>query len=229
MSWLMSMLPRVDQMNLLAGTFRLLGLTLTMLCSSMAQTSNYYPMLTIPEQKMIADGEVVLRELDSVLPGGQLIETVGVIRSTEKVLIDLLTDYSSYPEFMTAVAAVEVVESIGDSSILNYHLQPILGYTKQYRLSIAPSRLGEKVWKLEWFLVSWPGLSASQTIQDTRGYWLIIAEAPQQMLVQYSVDSDPGPIPFGLGGLVEIVAKRKVKKVFEETRQRAEQLTEGKP
>lgn len=196
---------------------------------SMAQTDNIYPTLTALEQQAIADGDVVLRELTSALPEGQLIETVGIIRSTQEALIDLLTDYHSYPEFMTDVAAVEVVEAVGDSSILNYYLKPILGYAKQYRLRIAPTRLSEKVWKLEWSLVSWPGLSPSQTIQDTRGYWLIIAEAPQQMLVQYSVDSDPGPIPFGLASLVEVLAKSKVKAVFEETRQRAEQLAAGKP
>ncbi len=195
-----------------------------MLCSSFAQSSNYAPMLNADEKKSLDAGDIVMRELESTHGRGQTIETIGLINAAGDSLVHLLTNYEAYPEFMSAVDKIEVVGQTETESTLNYTLKPMLGLTKKYRIKIAPVKLEEQVWKIEWFLVEWPGLSPMETIGDTQGYWLIIEQSKHSSLVQYYVYSDNGPVPFGLGSLVDVLGKSSLKDVFNETRAQAEKM-----
>lgn len=205
-----------------------IGLVLIVLMSCLtiilAQGADYQPSLNSQEQARLEAGEIILRELNVSYPQGQTVEVIGLIKASGKGLVQLLTDYEAYPEFMSAVDRIEVVDQTGEESILNYILNPILGFTKKYRIKIAPIKLDEGVWKIEWQMIPWPGLSPMETIGDTQGYWLVIEETANQSLVQYYVYSNPGPVPFGLGGMVDILGKRSIKTVFIETRTRAETL-----
>ncbi len=204
----------VHKLIILTGTLSVL----------MAQTSNYLPILTAPEKKIIESGKIVMRELETRHEKGQTIETIGLMQASGATLVGLLTDYKSYPEFMSAVDKIEIVHETRDEATLNYILRPMLGLTKKYRIKIAPTRLDEKVWKIEWHLVVWPGLAKMETIGDTQGYWLIIEQGENRSLIQYYVYSDPGPVPFGLGGLVNALGKDSIEEVFKETKAQAEKL-----
>ncbi|MBL7028276.1 MAG: hypothetical protein ISR88_07605 [Candidatus Marinimicrobia bacterium] len=194
---------------------------LIMTSSSYAQTSNYNPMLSAQEKQKIEAGDIIMRELDTKHDKGQTIETIGLIHAPGDSLVLLLTDYEAYPEFMSAVDDIQVVDTTGAESTINYILKPMLGLTKKYRIKIAPVELDEQVWRIEWFLVEWPGLTPMETIGDTKGYWLIIEQTENRSLVQYYVYSDPGPVPFGLGGLVDALGKGSIEDVFNETRAEA--------
>ena len=189
-----------------------------------AQSSNYKPTLTTLEKQSLAAGEIIMREVESEHDQGQTIETIGLINASGELLLHILTDYTAYPEFMSAVDQVEIIDQTGVEATLNYILSPVLGFTKKYRIKIAPLQLEEEVWKIEWHFMEWPGLKPRETIGDTQGYWLIIEQAPHRSLVQYYVYSDPGPVPFGLGGLVDILSRDSIKDVFTETRDRAEKM-----
>ena len=202
----------------------ILGLASTIL----AQSTAYLPMLDADEQQRIQAGKIVLREIKTTYEKGQTIETVGVMHAPAEIVVGLLTDYKAYPEFMSAVDKIEIIDETGDESTLNYILRPMLGLTKKYRIKIAPTRLEEQVWKIEWHLVVWPGLTAMETIGDTQGYWLIIEQGENRALVQYQVYSDPGPVPFGLGGLVDALGKDSIEEVFIETRAQAEKMAENR-
>ena len=197
---------------------------ISLLSNISAQHSNYNPMLNVKELKSIEAGEIVMREIDSKHEKGQNIETIGLINASGETLLNILTDYAAYPEFMSAVDRVEVVGQDGDESTINYILVPMLGLTKKYRINIAPAKLEEQVWKIEWHLVEWPGLTPIETIGDTQGYWLIIEQNQNRSLVQYYVYSDPGPVPFGLGGIVDALGRDSIEAVFEETRDHAEKM-----
>jgi len=203
----------------------LIPITLLMLTSSSyAQTSNYNPMLSVQEKQSIEAGEIVMRELVTKHDKGQTIETIGLIHAPGDSLVLLLTDYAAYPEFMSAVDEIEIVDKSGAESTINYILKPMLGLTKKYRIKIAPVKLDEQVWRIEWFLVEWPGLTPMETIGDTQGYWLIIEQTEKRSLVQYYVYSDPGLVPFGLGGLVDALGKGSIEDVFNETRAEAHKM-----
>ena len=208
------------KIKIMSVLFTLAGL----FCSSFAQTSNYAPMLNVKEKQSIEAGEIIMRELEAEQKRGQSIETIGLMPATGEILVQVLTDYATYPEFMSAVDTIEIVDAAGDTTTLNYILRPMLGLTKKYRIKIAPARLDEKVWKIEWRLVVWPGLTEMETIGDTQGYWLIIEESPTRSLIQYYVYTDPGYVPFGLGGIVDALGKSSIEEVFQETRAHAEKM-----
>jgi len=205
------------------ATLLLLVIT-SFLSTSLAQPSVYMPILSVVERAELENGGTILRELKPSSPQGQTVEVIGLIKAPGENLVQLLTDYEAYPEFMSAVNLIGVVDQTGETTTLNYILNPILGYTKKYRIKIAPVKLDQGVWKIEWQMIPWPGLSPQETIGDTRGYWLILEETARQSLVQYHVYSDPGPVPFGLGGMVDVLSKRSIKAVFLETRSQAETL-----
>lgn len=197
---------------------------LGMVSTIMAQSDQYLPMLNAGEQGRIQAGEIVLREVETKQEKGQTIEVIGLMPAPGELLVKILTDYEKYPEFMSAVNKIETMDMSGDTATINYILNPMLGLVKRYRINIGPTRLDEKVWKIEWQLVVWPELSEMETIGDTQGYWLIVEQSENRSLVHYYAYSDPGPVPFGFGGLVNALGRSNIEKVFEETRDRAEKL-----
>lgn len=210
-------------------SFVFIALAMLMITSAgYTQSSNFKPMLNPQEKQSIEAGEIVMRELVTNHQKGQTIETIGLMHASGEILVGLLTDYEAYPEFMSAVEKIEIVDQDGDQATLNYILTPMLGLTKKYRIKIAPVKLDEQVWKIEWHLVAWPGLTAMQSIGDTQGYWLIIEEGENRTLVQYYVYSDPGPVPFGLGGLVDVLGKNSIEEVFKETRAEAKRIMDNR-
>ena len=202
-------------------------LVLTGPVSTCFAQSSYNPMLNAQEQAKLAAGEIIMREIETEHDKGQAIETIGLIKASGDTLVHILTDYEAYPLFMSAVDQVEIVDQAGDETTLNYILSPMLGLVKKYRIKIAPTKLDEQVGKIEWYLVEWPGLTRLETIGDTQGYWLIIEQSQYSCLVQYYVYSDPSPVPFGLGGLVDALGRDSIEDVFNETRERAETMMDN--
>lgn len=193
--------------------------------STTAQSHMYYPTLSARESQEIQAGEIVMREVKSSYGDRLSMETIGTMPASGETIYQILTDYASYPEFMSAVDKIEIVGNDSVGTTLNYILESMLGVVKRYRIKISSNQLEEKVWKIEWYLVEWPGLSAMETIDDTRGQWLIIQQSEKQSLVQYYVYSDPGYVPFGLGKAVDALGKGSIEEVFQETRQRAASAT----
>lgn len=187
-----------------------------------SQTSIYQPLLSVQEKAQLEKGEIVLRDISAPGSTGQTVEVIGLMHSPAEQFMELLTDYESYPDYMSAVGSVSIVTQTADASTLNYVLNPILGFTKKYRIQIAPAILAEGVWKIQWQMVPWPGLKEMETIGDTQGHWLIIRQGENLCLVQYHVYSDPGPVPFGLGGIVDALGQDSIEKLFLETRDQAE-------
>jgi hypothetical protein len=64
-----------------------------------------------------------------------------------------------------------------------------------------------------------------ETIRDTSGYWRIEAQSENKSLTLYHLYTDPGPIPFGLGWIVDVLSKNSVPQVLLQTKDRTEELS----
>ena len=184
--------------------------------------SEFLPTLDSDERKIIESGEILVREARAPGPQGKAYELVGLINASGESVFRVLAAYESYPQFMSTVEKVEIYADLDTMVTLNYTLKPIFGLSKRYRINIQSAELKAGVWKLEWYLIPWPGLEPLETLEDTKGYWLIIEEEPGRSLLQYYAYSDPGPLPLGLRGVVNALSKNSLKDIFNETRGWAE-------
>ena len=199
------------------------SLAVVLLTSSLlAQNHMYSPTLSSGESQEIQSGELIMREVKTQYGDGLCMETIGIMEASGETIFQVLTDYPSYPEFMSTVDSVEILASKEGLVTMNYILKPILGVSKRYRLEMVSDSLDLNVWRVSWKQVEWAGLTELETIADTWGSWLIIQQSKSHCLVHYSVYSDPGGVPFGLGSIVDAIGKRSMEKAYRETRQRVE-------
>jgi hypothetical protein len=179
------------------------------------------------EKKLIDQGDIIVREIDAAQKG-KTFEAIGLIKTSKKNVMNVLKDYKKYHEFMPNVSRVEIVTLSGNEAVLNYTLTLPLGKIKKYRLKIVESVPGKQFSILEWHLQKWPELKTEETITDTTGYWRIEEKSEDISLVLYHVYTDPGPVPFGLGWIVDVLSKNSVPDVLLQTRNRAEKLSHHK-
>ena len=99
-----------------------------------------------------------------------------------------------------------------------------MGKIKKYRLEITASEPTTQSALIKWQLLPWPELKPQETIKDTTGFWRIEKKAQNKALVLYHVYTDPGPIPFGLGWIVDVLSKNSVPEAFLATKIRAEKI-----
>lgn len=178
-------------------------------------------VLSDHEETLLAQGEIIVREISSGQGNGKTMEAVGLIKAGVDQVYQVLTAYEDYGKFMPNVSDVAVVERNADSVVLNYTLTLPLGKIKKYRLRLESNKR-EKGATLQWRKVEWPGLRDSETIRDTSGYWLL-QDHPQReghVVVLYHVYTDPGRVPLGLGWIVDILSKKSVPEVVIKTRER---------
>ena len=181
------------------------------------------------EKKLVAKGEIIVREINAPGKRGRTFEAVGLVKASRKNVLKVLKDYKKYPEFMPNVTSIEIVEQRGNDAVLNYTLTLPLGNIKKYRLKISERAPGNQLSTIEWQLQKWPELKMEETITDTAGYWRIEEKSENDSLVLYHVYTDPGPIPFGLGWIVDVLSKDSVPEVLLQTKYRAEKLFQLNP
>ena len=181
------------------------------------------------EKKLVAKGEIIVREINAPGKRGRTFEAVGLVKASRNNVLKVLKDYKKYPEFMPNVTRIEIVEQRGNDAVLNYTLSLPLGHIKKYRLKISERAPGNQFSIIEWQLQKWPELKMEETITDTAGYWRIEEKSENVSLVLYHVYTDPGPIPFGLGWIVDVLSKNSVPEVLLQTKYRAEKLFQLNP
>lgn len=180
--------------------------------------------LNMEELQQVRSGDVVSRELPEERPG-LTFEVVGEMTGNLATLTQVLTDYEAYPEFMSTVEEVKILEAYPDSAILEFRLVLPMGLERKYRINNVFSQPAPNRWLLAWDHLSWPELKPSETLQDTEGFWLFHDLGNGRLLVVYRVYSDPGPIPYGLKWLVTPLSQKSVVQAFLDTRTRVEQLS----
>jgi hypothetical protein len=174
------------------------------------------------ERQIVQSNEVVVRELDPRGKTGRTFEAVGIINARRSIIQNILVDYEKYPEFMPNVSRIAIVQQDDSTTVLNYILSLPLGKIKKYRISMKESEPDGQTSFIQWRLQEWPGLKPEETIKDTDGFWRIEDLEQGRSLVLYHVYTDPGPVPFGLGWIIDILSKDSVPDVLLRTKNRAE-------
>ena len=202
----------------IAGFF--LFFIVTDICN--ADISNF--ILKPEEKKLIEQGEIIVREIPTTHQNGRTFKAIGLINAEVSHIYQTLQDFESYPEFMPNLEKIELLKHDADSAVLNYTLDLPLNKVKKYRLS-SNFRKDKNSALITWKLIPWPGLKESEKIKDTTGYWSMRNYPYKKgyVLAVYHVYTDPGPIPTGLGWIVDILTQHSVPRVVVNTRQRVEE------
>ncbi len=175
---------------------------------------------------MIEKNEIIVRELSDIKKQGKTLEAFGLIHADIERIYKVLTNFEDYPTFMPNLGKVEILKKSSNHAVLNYFIELPLGKTKKYRLDMRFNQNSNNTAELHWKMISWPGLKQSETIKDTTGNWHLRAYPDKQgsVLVVYHVYTDPGPIPYGLGWIIDILTEKSVPNVLINTRKRVYEI-----
>ena len=168
--------------------------------------------------RALSENNVSLQDITPSGTVGKVFFAATLMHAPVPQICSLLQDYSAYPRFMPNTAQVKVTP-VGDLTLLDVTLHLPLGKVKKYRLQMTPEVTPQSC-KLAWKLLPSDGLKPEETIADTRGYW-DIAPHPEhsgQSVVKYFVYTDPGPVPLGLGWIVDSMSKDSIPKMLDALR-----------
>jgi hypothetical protein len=169
----------------------------------------------------LTEGKVTLAETTSTGMAGKSFAAGTLIAAPVQELCTLLQDYERYPAFMPNTQSTRISQKGTGFSVIDVTLALPMGKIKKYRLRMEP-RSSAQSCRLAWKLVPWPGLAQEETIVDTTGYWeLTPSSASGKTAVKYVVHTDAGPIPFGLGWIVDSLSKDSIPQTLEALRKRA--------
>ncbi len=144
-----------------------------------------------------------------------------IIAAPVEKLCALIQDYPDYPSFMPNTASAKVAMSKPGQAIIDVTLTLPMGKIKKYRLRMEPIVTADAC-KVSWSQLPWKGLKPEETIADTSGYWEFTpAPAAGKSIVKYVVSTDPGPVPFGLGWIVDSLSKDSIPLTLEGLRKKA--------
>ncbi len=177
--------------------------------------------LTSSEKDLLAQGKIIVRDLSTDQKAGKTVEAIGLIKADIDDVYQVLLNFEDYDEFMPNLAEVEIFKKDSNNAILNYTNELPLNKVKKYRLDMSFQKNKDEA-MLKWVMIEWPGLRKSETINNTTGYWLLknYPDKQNHIIALYHVYSDPGPVPFGLGWIVDILTYNSVPEIVINTRAR---------
>lgn len=136
-------------------------------------------------------------------------------------LCAIIQNYKEYPGFMPNTESVRIAETGAAHAVIEVTLKLPMGKIKKYKLRMEPKSSPDTC-TVAWKLVPWPGLKTEETIADTTGQWQLAPLAGSgKTVVKYVVYTDPGPIPFGLGWIVDSLSKDSIPQTLDALRKRA--------
>jgi hypothetical protein len=137
-------------------------------------------------------------------------------------LCPIIENYADYPSFMPNTDKTVIVQATDAATVVDMTLKLPLGKIKKYRLRME-AKNGAQACHLSWKMVPRPELTPEETIADTSGYWDLapLASNKNKTVVKYFVYSDPGPVPMGLGWIVDSLGKDSLPKTLEALRNKA--------
>ena len=169
----------------------------------------------------VSASSVTLQDISKPGSAGKSFLAATIIQAPVARLCSLIQQYEKYPGFMPNTDKTVVSERGPGHAVIDVTLKLPMGKVKKYRLRMEP-KIGADECRVAWKLLPWPGLTQEETIADTTGYWqLTPAGTAGGTLVKYVVYTDPGPVPFGLGWIVDSLSKDSIPQTLEALRKRA--------
>lgn len=170
--------------------------------------------------KTLADKEVRVVDVSKSGSPGRSFVAATVINAPLQDVCAVLQQYESYPAFMPNTQSTVVSQALATHSVIDVTLKLPMGKIKKYRLRMEP-KVSATSCVLAWKQLPWPGVKQEEAIADTSGQWQLTPLAGGKTGVRYSVYTDPGPIPFGLGWIVDSLSKDSIPQTMEAVRKRA--------
>jgi hypothetical protein len=171
----------------------------------------------------LSDTSVTMVDLSKSASPGKTFAAGTIINAPMQDVCALLQNYSAYPGFMPNTESAKVSQSGAGHTLVDITLKLPMGKIKKYRLRMEP-KVSADACVLAWKLVPWPGLKQEETIVDTTGQWqLTPGVSAGKTVVRYTVYTDPGPIPFGLGWIVDSLSKDSIPQTLDAVRKRVTQ------
>lgn len=163
----------------------------------------------------LSDSQVTMQDVSKADSPGKSFVAATLINAPLQKICAVLMDFPGYTDFMPNLDKIKVSQAAGDFSLVDMTLKLPLGKIKKYRLKMEPKAAAQSC-RLSWKLVPWEGLKQEETITDTTGYWQLAPSSSnqQQTVVKYFVYTDPGPIPMGLGWIVDSLSKDSIPKTL---------------
>jgi hypothetical protein len=170
----------------------------------------------------LSDTRVDIADVSKPGAPGKAYLAQSVIAAPVPKLCGILVDYAAYPGFMPNIDQARVVQTTERFALVDMRLKLPMGKIKQYRLRMEPTST-PAFCHLAWKLVPQPALAQEDTIADTSGYWDLqpLTTDRSKSVVTYYVYSDPGPVPLGLGWIVDSLGKDSLPKTLEALRARS--------
>jgi hypothetical protein len=169
----------------------------------------------------LSDSKVTLVDVSQAGRPGKSFAAGTIIHAPLPKVCALLQDYVAYPAFMPNTTSTVVSERGAQHALIDVTLGLPMGKVKKYRLRMEP-KVSATECLLSWKQVPWPGLKHEETIVDTTGHWqLTPGKTADSTVVRYAVHTDPGPIPFGLGWIVDSLSKDSIPQTLDAVRKRA--------
>ncbi len=200
--------------------FKVLVLIFVFVC-----LSGFYDTLKNYQQKELLEGSIILKNVstdDNNTKG--TFEAVGIFYGTVEQVVGVLTDYEKYNEFMTNVSKTVILNKDSNDNVkhVEYELKLPLGKIKRYRLELKLEQNTQDYAKISWRKLDWPELKRSETIDDTVGFWELKNHPIEKnhVIALYHVYTAPGPIPFGLKWIVDILTRKSLPNILKNTRKR---------
>ncbi|HEY8025507.1 MAG TPA: hypothetical protein VIF60_13130 [Burkholderiaceae bacterium] len=172
----------------------------------------------------LAENRVNITDLSKPDSAGKSYLAATIVNAPVSKLCAVILDFPAYPGFMPNTDQTRVVQATDAFSIIDMTLKLPLGKIKKYRLRMEPKIAEPKnataSCHLSWKMVQQPALKQEETIADTSGYWDLqpLATDKTKSVVKYFVYSDPGPVPMGLGWVVDSLGKDSLPKTLEALR-----------
>lgn len=170
--------------------------------------------------KTLGDKEVRVVDVSKAGSPGKSFIAATVIAAPLQDVCAVLQQYDQYPAFMPNTQSTQVSQTAASHSMIDVTLKLPMGKIKKYRLRMEP-KVSKTSCVLAWKQQPWPGVKQEETIADTSGQWQLTPAGPGRTAVRYSVYTDPGPIPFGLGWIVDSLSKDSIPQTMEAVRKRA--------
>ncbi len=166
-----------------------------------------------------SETQVQLIDLSKADSNGKTFAAGTILNAPVSKVCTTIQAYEDYPSFMPNTARAKVSRQPDETALVDFTLNLPLGKVKKYRLKMTP-KVSSNTCHLSWKLQPWEGLKQEETIADTSGYWELSAlvDNPAKTVVKYQVFTDPGPVPMGLGWIVDSMSKDSIPKMMDALR-----------
>ncbi len=171
------------------------------------------------DMQHLSDTEVAIEDQSPPGKPGKTFLAATIINAPMAKICGEIQNFAQYPAFMPNTAKTSVSVGADKATLVDITLSLPLGKIKKYRLKMIPN-VTQAQCRLEWKQTPWEGLKQEETIADTTGYWLLTPQGSNATVVSYFIFTDPGPVPLGLGWIVDSMSKDSISKMLAALRMR---------